>query len=303
MDAKENNMEIMDKKFTFALAAIPLSLVSIFSYATTDSNELDTSNITSPPPLLLARNYKAEVEISKFLISEKLDGVRAYWDGRHLITRGGHIINAPDWFTKDFPTIELDGELWLGRKQFEKLSGIVRKHQPIDDEWHLVKYVIFDLPKDLATFEQRYLKLQSLKTKTSSRYLTLVKQISLNFKLELDEYLAQIMAKDGEGLMLHRKDSLYQAKRSFDLQKMKPFDDDEAIVVAHIKGKGKYKNMLGAIEVINKEGIQFKIGSGFSLQERLDPPPLNSEITYRYRGKTNKNTPRFATFLRMKIIE
>jgi len=296
-------MEIMDKKFTFALAAIPLSLVSIFSYATTDSNELDTSNITSPPPLLLARNYKAEVEISKFLISEKLDGVRAYWDGRHLITRGGHIINAPDWFTKDFPTIELDGELWLGRKQFEKLSGIVRKHQPIDDEWHLVKYVIFDLPKDLATFEQRYLKLQSLKTKTSSRYLTLVKQISLNFKLELDEYLAQIMAKDGEGLMLHRKDSLYQAKRSFDLQKMKPFDDDEAIVVAHIKGKGKYKNMLGAIEVINKEGIQFKIGSGFSLQERLDPPPLNSEITYRYRGKTNKNTPRFATFLRMKIIE
>lgn len=296
-------MDILDKRLSLTLAIIPLSLASIISQATTHPSQINALNPTSPPPLLLAKNYSADVEVSKFLISEKLDGVRAYWDGSNLITRGGHVINAPDWFTKGFPHVELDGELWLGRKQFEKLSGTVRKHQPIDSEWHLVKYVVFDLPRDLATFEQRYQKLQSLKAKLSSRYITLVKQISLTSKLELDEYSTRIIAKGGEGLMLHRKDSLYQAKRSFDLQKMKPFDDDEAVVIAHIVGKGKYQNMLGAIEVINKEGIKFKIGSGFSLKERLNPPPLNSEITYRYRGKTNKNTPRFATFLRMKIIE
>jgi len=296
-------MEIRNKKLGLTLAIIPLSLASIISQATTNSNQIDKLNFTSPPPFLLAKNYNAGVEISKFLISEKLDGVRAYWNGKNLITRGGHIINAPAWFTKEFPNVELDGELWLGRKQFEKLSGIVRKHQPIDREWHLVKYVVFDLPKDFATFEQRYQKLQTLKSKSSSRYITLVKQINLTSQFELDEYSARIIAKGGEGLMLHRKDSLYQAKRSFDLQKMKPFDDDEAVVIAHIEGKGKYKNMLGAIEVINKEGIKFKIGSGFSLKERLNPPPLNSEITYRYRGKTNKNTPRFATFLRMMMIE
>ena len=296
-------MEILDKKFNLALTAIPLGLASIISQATTNPSQIDALNFVSPPPFSLAKTYDKAADISMYLISEKLDGVRAYWNGVNLITRGGHIINAPDWFTKDFPKTELDGELWLGRKKFEKLSGIVRKHHPIDSEWHLVKYVVFDLPKDLATFEQRYQKLKSLKTLTSSRYLNLVKQINVASKLELSEHLSRIIAKGGEGLMLHRKRSLYQAKRSSDLQKLKPFDDDEAVVIAHIEGKGKYKNMLGAIEVINKEGIQFKIGSGFSLKERLNPPPLNSEITYRYRGKTNKNTPRFATFLRMKIME
>ncbi len=296
-------MEILDKKLNLALMAIPLSLASIISQATTNPNQIEALRVSSPPPFLLAKIYHADVELSRFLVSEKLDGVRAYWNGKNLVTRGGHIIHTPVWFTKNFPEVEMDGELWLGRKQFEKLSGIVRKHQPIDSEWHLVKYVVFDLPKDLATFEQRYQKLKLLKTEASSRYLTLVKQINVASKLELNEHLLRIIAKGGEGLMLHRKDSLYQAKRSFDLQKMKPFDDDEAVVIAHIEGKGKYKNMLGAIEVVNKEGIQFKIGSGFSLKERLNPPPLNSEITYRYRGKTNKNTPRFATFLRMKIIE
>ncbi len=296
-------MKILNKKLGLTLATIPLSLVGIIGQATTNPNQVDTLSITSPPPFLLAKTYSADTEISKFLISEKLDGVRAYWNGKNLITRGGHLINAPEWFTKKFPNVELDGELWLGRKQFERLSGIVRKHQPIDSEWHLVKYVVFDLPKDLSTFESRYQKLKALKEKSFSRYLTLVKQINLVSKLELDEHLARTIAKGGEGLMLHRKDSLYQAKRSFDLQKMKPFDDDEAVVIAHIEGKGKYKNMLGSIEVINKQGIQFKIGSGFSLKERLNPPPLNSEITYRYRGKTNKNTPRFATFLRIKTID
>lgn len=296
-------MKIRDKKLALSVAAIPLSLVGALSQATSNPNQIDKLDFASSPPFLLAKTYNADVEISNFLISEKLDGVRAYWDGNNLFTRGGHIINAPAWFTKGFPNVKLDGELWLGRKQFEKLSGIVRKRQPVDGEWLLVKYMVFDLPRDLSTFEQRYHKLQTLKTKISSRCITLVKQISLTSKLELDEYFTRIIAKGGEGLMLHRKDSLYQAKRSVDLQKMKPFDDDEAIVIAHVEGKGKYKNMLGAIEVINRDGVQFKIGSGFSLQERLNPPPLNSEITYRYRGKTNKNTPRFATFLRVKIIE
>lgn len=303
MDAKENEMEIGNKKFNFKLTTIPLSLVSLLSQATTNQHYLDVLNVNSPPPFLLAKNYNSDIEISKFLISEKLDGVRAYWDGKDLITRGGHIINAPEWFTKDFPKVALDGELWLGRKQFEKLSGIVRKRRAIDSEWHLVKYMVFDLPEDLSMFEDRFQKLQTIKAKTTSRYMTLVKQISMTSKIELNEYLAVIIAKEGEGAMLHRKGSLYQARRSFDLQKMKPFNDDEAVVIGHIEGKGKYKNMLGAIEVVNKEGIKFKIGSGFSLQERMNPPPLNSEITYRYRGKTNKNTPRFATFLRMKVIE
>lgn len=277
------------------LIILPLSLL-VASQALANTH----SGLDVVPPLLLAKNYNQNIELNRFYVSEKLDGVRAYWNGQSLISRGGHIIHAPLWFTKNFPNIELDGELWLGRNQFDKLSGIVRKHKPNDKEWRLLKYVVFDMPKDLSIFERRYEKLKLLKDRSNSRYLTLVKQISLNSKIQLDKYLSTIIAKGGEGLMLHRKVSLYQAKRSSDLQKLKPFDDAEAVVIAHFSGKGKYKNMLGAIEVINQDGIRFKIGSGFSLKQRLSPPAINSEITYRYRGKTSKNTPRFATFLRMK---
>lgn len=289
-------------KLKFSLGLIPLSLVGAI-HAENYLISLGNQSALKLPPFLLAKNYQEKLELSLFLVSEKLDGVRAYWNGSHLVSRGGHIINAPIWFTRNFPNVELDGELWLGRKQFEKLSGIVRKHRPIDREWHHVKYMLFDLPKDLSSFELRYKKLQLIKKKTTNPHINVVKQNHIASKAKLDEQLALIIAKGGEGLMLHRKDSLYQAKRSFDLQKMKPFDDEEATVIAHIEGKGKYKNMMGAIEVINKDGIRFKIGSGFSDKERLSPPPINSQITYRFRGKTNKNTPRFATYLRMREFE
>jgi len=295
-----NNIEHPNKTIRFTLALIPFALAGIV-HASTDKNSL-VNRDSPPPPFLLAKNFNEDVDISKFLVSEKLDGVRAYWNGKNLITRGGHYINAPMWFTQDFPKIALDGELWLGRNKFEKLSGIVRKQVPVDSEWYLVKYVVFDMPQDLSIFENRYQNLRLLKKMNNSRYLTFVKQMKISSKAILDEHLALVVAKGGEGLMLHRKDSLYQARRSSDLQKLKPFDDEEAKVIAHIEGKGKYKNMLGAIEVINKDGIRFKIGSGFSVKERLSPPPINSEITYRFRGKTNKNTPRFATYLRMKEL-
>jgi len=297
-----NDMETYSIKARFTLAMIPLAFAGI-TQASADLNISTKTDGSSPPPFLLAKNFNENIELSKFFISEKLDGVRAYWDGKNLITRGGHHINAPNWFTQDFPKIPLDGELWLGRNQFEKLSGIVRTQTPIDSDWQKVKYMVFDLPRNLSTFESRYQSLRLLVSQNDSKYLACVKQFEIQSKKLLDEKLSEIVAKGGEGLMLHRKDSLYQARRSFDLQKLKPFDDEEAIVIAHIEGKGKYKNMLGAIEVINKDGIRFKIGSGFSVKERLSPPPINSEITYRFRGKTNKNTPRFATFLRMKEVE
>lgn len=296
------NTEGYSKKTRFTLALIPLTFAGIIKAS--DGVKISTkANVASPPPFLLAKNFNKNIELPKFFVSEKLDGVRAYWDGKNLITRGGHHINAPKWFTKDFPKTALDGELWIGRSQFEKVSGIVRTQSPVDSDWRKVKYMVFDLPKNLSTFENRYQSLRLLVSQNDSRYLAFVKQFEVQSKKLLNEKLSEIVAKGGEGLMLHRKDSLYQAQRSFDLQKLKPFDDEEAIVTAHIEGKGKYKNMLGAIEVINKDGIRFKIGSGFSVKERLSPPPINSEITYRFRGKTNKNTPRFATFLRMKEVE
>jgi len=251
------------------------------------------------PPLQLAKTYQPRSDIQDFFVSEKLDGVRAYWDGSQLLTRQGNVIHAPTWFTTGLPNIALDGELWIGRDRFDEVSGIIRHKVPDSQEWEKVKFMVFDLPHSLTMFHARQRELEVIVDELRLNHVRAVKQRKVSSRVELQNLLSETVAKGGEGLMLHRANSLYQASRSGDLQKLKPFDDAEAVVIAHIPGKGKYTGKMGAVLVETSDGKRFKIGSGFSLDQRATPPPIGSTITYRYRGMTKNDKPRFATFLRV----
>jgi DNA ligase-1 len=100
--------------------------------------------------------------------------------------------------------------------------------------------------------------------------------------------------------MLHRGASRYASGRSDDLLKLKPYLDAEARVVAHLPGKGKYRGLMGALLVESTQGGRFRIGTGFSDAERVDPPPIGAQITYRYHGFTDAGIPRFPSFLRVR---
>ena len=78
------------------------------------------------PNLFLLNVYTDDANVSGWYMSEKLDGVRAYWDGEHLISRNGHQFCVPKFFTKDFPKFKLDGELWSKRASFDRISSLVR---------------------------------------------------------------------------------------------------------------------------------------------------------------------------------
>jgi DNA ligase-1 len=112
--------------------------------------------------------------------------------------------------------------------------------------------------------------------------------------------LQEITSAGGEGLMLHRGDSLYRAERSDDLLKFKSYQDAEARVIAHLPGKGKYAGMLGALLVQDAHGTQFRIGTGFTDEMRRHPPPLGSWVTYSFHDVTARGIPRFARFLRVR---
>lgn len=254
----------------------------------------------SAPALMLPKTYKGKIELSQYLVSEKLDGVRAYWDGQKLISKQGNTYIAPAWFTKDFPNQALDGELWLGRGLFQSLLSIVSKNHPDDEEWSKVHYAVFDLPNNKLPFAKRLKILHQLIHRSKNPHLTLVHQYSLKDKQALHNDLNRIVAAGGEGLMLHHKDSLYQAGRNNNILKVKLYQDAEATVIAHIPGKGKFLSMLGSLLVTTSDGINFRIGTGFSNKERRLPPPIGSLITYTYHGKTNRGIPRFASFLRVR---
>jgi DNA ligase-1 len=257
-------------------------------------------------PLILAQRYTQSVDIQHYWVSEKLDGVRAYWDGKHLITRNGNRINAPLWFTENFPSIPLDGELWLGRQRFEELSGIVRKAVPLDEEWKQVKYLLFELPEDPGAtetardFTQRLALLQSITRQANIAWLQVVPQHKVTTHQALDKLLHKTVKMGGEGLMLHRAGSLYHTGRSHDLLKLTPFIDAEATVVSHLEGRGKYRGMMGALRVEMPNGKAFKIGSGFTDAQRKNPPAIGSTVTFRYRELTREGSPRFPVFVRVR---
>lgn len=99
------------------------------------------------PALMLAGVYRPGIELNAYWVSEKLDGVRAYWDGQRLISRRGNRYRAPAWFTRGFPPEPLDGELWSGRERFESLLSSARKQTPADAEWRQQRFMVFDLPQ------------------------------------------------------------------------------------------------------------------------------------------------------------
>jgi DNA ligase 1 len=248
---------------------------------------------------LLAQDYKPGIDPSLYLVSEKLDGVRALWDGKTLKFRSGQTIAAPTWFTAKLPATPLDGELWLARGKFDELSGIVRKQQAVDAEWQRVQYMVFELPAGDGTFAQRSQKLQALVKQTSWPQMQWIEQFKIADEKVLQAKLKQITAQGGEGLMLHKADAPLTQGRSSVLLKLKPVSDAEGIVTAHIPGKGKFAGMLGALQIKTEDGYSVKIGTGFSDEQRKNPPAIGSSITYSYRDKTPSGKPRFASFIRL----
>lgn len=264
---------------------------------------LATSAYAQPPQLTLANVYEKGVPLQEYWVSEKLDGVRAYWNGERLISRQGHVFQAPDWFTANFPDEPLDGELWLGRGQFSELSGIVRKRVPDGAEWRRVHYEIFDLPASEAPFSKRVARMRQLLVPSSSPYLVMIPQTRASSDESLMARLDAVVGQGGEGLMLHRGSSRYHAGRSDDLLKVKRYQDAEAVVVGYTNGTGKYAGMLGALVVERPDGRRFKLGSGFSDRQRAEPPPEGATVTYKFYGLTSTGLPRFASFMRVREDE
>lgn len=277
----------------------PLAVADMSARSVTKT-ESATEQPASPPGLILANVYRESIDLSRYWVSEKLDGVRAYWDGTRLITRGGHPIAAPDWFTAGFPTIPLDGELWMGRNTFETLSATIRRLEPDHGAWRAVRYRVFDLPGVEAPFGERLQVLERLLADTKIPHLTPVEQFRVADHAELMAHLETVVAAGGEGLMLHHEDSAYRAGRSDDLLKVKAYLDAEARVIAHLPGKGKYEGLMGALLVEEPSGQRFRLGTGFSDAERRSPPPIGSLVTFKYHGRTRNGVPRFASFLRMR---
>jgi DNA ligase len=253
----------------------------------------------SEPPLLLAEAWDCVSDPAGWWLSEKLDGVRAYWDGQQFISRLGNVFHAPDWFIQGLPREPLDGELWLGRKSFQRAVSIVRR-QDKSEHWKQIKFVVFDAPGLEKGFEARMKFLQESLAAGAAPYALAHEQQLCRGIDHLKLELARLEALGGEGLMLRKPESKYESGRSQTLLKVKSFHDAEARVLKHLEGAGKHKGRLGALFVELPDGTTFSVGTGFSDKERANPPPLGSTITFRYQELSEAGVPRFPSYVGLR---
>lgn len=255
---------------------------------------------TIAPPLMLANVYRPGIDLSAYWLSEKYDGVRGYWDGQRLRTRGGEVIHAPAWFIAGWPAVPMDGELWAGRGRFEETVSTVRQQTPEDAAWQRIPFMVFDLPEEPGAFSERLEAYHRLVRRNGISWVQAVPQERIASHAELLTRLDRMVRSGGEGLMLHRGDALYRAGRTDDLLKVKTHEDAEAQVVGYVEGHGKHAGLTGALLVQAPDGRRFRIGSGLSDAQRLHPPALGVWVTYQYRGLHDSGLPRFASLLRVR---
>lgn len=294
----------MKKYFIILLTWLSLFIVaSVFSFSSLATPPLSTSHPPSKKhrkaPVMLAHQWNQKVDIKGWWMSEKLDGVRGYWTGKKLISRSGNPFHSPKSFTKNFPPTPLDGELWIGRQQFSELVSIVRRKRP-DASWKKVRYLIFDAPQVEGGFEKRLDFARRWFRQHANPYAEVLEQQICKNEVHLQRKLREIESLGGEGVMLRKPNSTYTVGRSHNLLKVKTYQDAEATVIKHLPGSGKHAGRLGALFVELPNGIQFALGTGFSDEERNNPPPVGSIITFKYYGFHKSGIPRFASFLRVR---
>jgi len=246
------------------------------------------------PSLQLASVYPGGLDLSGYLVSQKYDGVRVYWDGSRLRSRSGNWLALPAELVQQLPAFALDAELWLGTGRFAELQALLQR--PLSDPaYSELKLMVFDAPQHTGPFGERQQFLRRMLPQSS--FIQLVAQQRLTRESELQQLLQQVESAGGEGLMLHRLDARYQAGRVSHLLKLKSYTDAEARVVAHLPGKGQFAGVLGSLLVELPDGRRFKLGTGFSLAERKAPPAIGRWVRFKYQGLTHKEIPRFAVFL------
>jgi DNA ligase-1 len=247
-------------------------------------------------PLLKGEPWNWEQDLTGWWISEKLDGVRAYWDGRQFLSRGYNIYDAPDWFKAGLPNHPLDGELWIGRKKFQSASDIARS-QGMPERWRELKYLVFDAPDAPGPFEDRMKFLTDTRSSWRAPVVTLVDHILCIGNAHLETELDRIIGLGGEGLMVRQPGSLYERNRSSTILKVKKFLDMEVIVDDYEPGEGRHKGRVGALWVKLGTGVKCKVGTGLKDKDRDNPPAKGTIITVKYQELTEDGALRFPVYV------
>lgn len=268
---------------------------------------------------MLAHKFNEQGHKIKYpaLAQPKLDGHRctSQWDNgvvtlwsrtRKIINSVPHINKALENF---FLAYKFDGELYNHdyHNNFEELSSKIRQEEPAEG-CEIIQYHIYDFPHTTMTNADRNALLQNLKPYFEGTPIHIVETIVVNNGDELMEAFDHFIAQGYEGCMVRNMDGLYVNKRSYDLQKIKEFDDAEFKVVGVKVGtKGSMAGKaVFTFELQNGETFDAKMkGKLDDLIQYAEHPELiiGKLVTVKYQGYTKYGKPRFPVAIRIRYEE
>lgn len=238
--------------------------------------------------------------ISNWLMSEKLDGIRGYWDGENLYTKNKNLINSPKEFTKNFPPFPLDGELWSKRDDFEFIQATVLDENPSYD-WNKISFNIFEVPNTQGDFTKRLKKAEDWFEHHPNKYVKIIPQRVCKDENHLLKELDKITKQKGEGLIVKDPMQSYHTGRSPYILKVKKVQDMEGMIIGY-----NYRDdnkTLKSFQIKLQNGIIFNLGGGLKDKQRLNPPKIGKVVTFKHYGFTKYGKPKFASFLRVRELK
>ena len=224
------------------------------------------------PPLLLSDYIGQTVE--GWLASEKIDGIRALWNGSQFVSRNGVTFAVPDWFKVGMPDCLLDGEFFAG-----SLGLTISATQA--GRWQEVTFHAFDAPSG-DKFKDRVARLATMALPAHCEVVRHWSTDTVGAIRKADE----IASAGGEGLVVRDPSKPYAAGRSSSALKIKPTRSAEMIV----------KGFHGRGIVGDWCGVTVKLNTG----EKVE---LGDRVTFAFSGVTDNGIPRCPSFIALRDYE
>lgn len=180
-------------------------------------SEIEPKKIQVENKLMKGEEWDGQKDLTNWILSEKFDGIRAYWDGKNLLSKQNKIIKCPDWFTEDLPKEKiLDGEIWLRRNSFDELNSILKSNQN-ESYWLNVKLVVFDIVCE-GIFTERMKKLENIQF---PNHVIIPEREICQSNEHLIAKMKRIVLLGGEGLIANDPNSDYVPERTSSVIKVK----------------------------------------------------------------------------------
>lgn len=238
-------------------------------------------------PLTLGNLWTPDDDPTGWIVAEKLDGVRAYWDGEKLWSKQGRLFPASEEFTSLLPQgVRLDGELWLGRGKFQEATGIAMSKNPV--LWRSLEYHIFDLPLEEGTYEERLEKAGKIVYRINDPRVKMIEVVICSGQEELDALLQRVDQDGGEGLMLRKPNTPYESGRSDSLLKLKKYHDMEVLYKGPHPARG-YHALLCELPSGKTITVNCVMSDWKWMQDKQ-----GCVITIKYSAVTKKGLPKWA---------